>query len=460
MTDHSRVGRHILDPVDGYDDRVDDDKRIDYRRVQLGAVIMGAEAVFEAAMNTVRNLSWIWILLIIVAAGAVLFGVRARRAQRFPARADPWLVEGFVLFGLLCLNAVGYVGAQGIRVPMGYPMGYLAAAAFFMIPPRRFAAIGLATYAIFVAWVSTLDISMYDKLFPIANTGIALIAGGFGRASIDRIQRIGRQNRLRIADQNVALHRANAALERQNGELNELMAIAAHDLRSPLFGLRGVLDLARARPPETPDKLQRLLDAASRSITTMVALVSRLLDVHEAESRIPPPLRRKDLRQLLANAIKMVEQQSAAAGVTIDLAAPERAVWALAHAESVAQILDNLLSNAIRFSPSGTTICASVGVLAGNPIIEVADHGIGVPDTDRPKLFDKFQRGTSQPPNGQRGSGLGLYIVRVLAEGMGAQCAYQPNLEGGSIFSISFRAAGIKDNPGEARGQFDLRVSR
>ncbi len=429
---------HLLDPIEGDESGPPDDyRRINLRRVQLGATIMVFDAAIEAGFNIVRRSPGLWVLASIAAVGAIIFAVRARRAQKRTSTVDDALIEGFVLFALLCSDGAGYFIAQGGRIPSGYAMLYLAISAFFTIPPRRFTVIGVVTYVLFVGWVSVLSVPLFEKLVAGFNTGLAVVAGIFGRWSIDRVQQLSRQHRVHIARQNEALLEANALLARRNTELNELMAIAAHDLRSPLFGLGSLLDLATARPPDSPNALQRMLDAARRSVTDMLALVGRLLEAHEVEGRASPALRRKDIAHCLSAAARRAAAHAEASGVALKCTPPPHPVWAMVDAEGLDQILDNLLSNAIRFSPAGTTVHA--GVTAGNrPFIEIADQGVGVPETERTMLFGKFRRGSMRPLHGSRGSGLGLYIVRTLARAMNAECSYRPGNTGGSVFRLDF----------------------
>lgn len=436
------LGRHhLLDPLDADDDSPPDDyRRINLRRVQLGATIMVFDALVEAGFNLVRQSTGLWILAAVAATGAVFFAIAARRAQKRHSPADNALIEGFVVFALLCSDAAGYFVAQSGRIPSGYAMLYLAISAFFSIPPRRFAVIGALTFLLFLAWVSVLPVALFEKLVALFNTGLAVIAGIFGRWSIDRVQQLSRAHRVRIAQQNAALMEANALLARRNGELNELMAIAAHDLRSPLFGLRSVLDLAIGRPPESPGALRDLLGAANRSIAGMLALIGRLLEAHAVEGRASPAPCRRDIAHCLSAALRRAAPHAEACGVSLAAgnAMPRHPVWALVDAEGLDQILDNLLSNAIRFSPTGTTVRASVGIMAGTPFIEIADQGLGIPEAERSLLFAKFSRGSAHPVHGSRGSGLGLYIVRTLAEGMEARCSFRSAEPSGSVFRLEF----------------------
>jgi signal transduction histidine kinase len=114
-------------------------------------------------------------------------------------------------------------------------------------------------------------------------------------------------------------------------------------------------------------------------------------------------------------------------------------VHAMVDPDALDQILDNLISNAIRFSSAGSTVRLVAGTGDG-AFVEVIDEGIGIPPLERADLFGKFRRGSSNPLNGPRGSGLGLYIVHVLANAMDAEISYHPADGGGSTFRLDFKA--------------------
>lgn len=437
----SRGLRNLLDPLGGdIVSRPDRKIRLNLRRVELAAIIMIFDAAVEGAFSFFRDSSSLAILCVAAGLGAAGFIAAARHGQRKEGHAFPYLPEIFVTYILICSQAAGYFIAQSGRIPTGYAMVYLAAAVFFLIKPRRFAAIGLLTLVLFCLWVSTLDVVLFEKVVAVFNTALAVVAGIFGRRGLHRMQEVDAQQRVLIADQNEALIEANRQLATHNAELNSLMAIAAHDLRSPLLGLGNLLDLAAARPPSSPAALESLFREAGDSVDAMLGLIGRLLEAHEAEGRGASVLQRRDLRRMLAIAARRARDTAHVSSVALEIDGSPQPVWAMVDPDALDQILDNLISNAIRFSPPGSTIHL-VADTAPGPFIEVVDDGIGIPPEERSQLFRKFRRGGARPVNGPRGSGLGLYIVRTLATAMEAGSSYRPGQDGGSVFRIDFRTA-------------------
>jgi signal transduction histidine kinase len=176
------------------------------------------------------------------------------------------------------------------------------------------------------------------------------------------------------------------------------------------------------------------------------------VDAHQLESRATPILRRKNLGAFAASAVQRMTPLSETAGITLKIALPDKPVWGWGQAASIDQILDNLLSNAIRYSHPGGVVTVRVVDDQNSPTIEIRDQGIGIPPGERPMLFKKFQRGAATPLNGPRGSGLGLYIVDVLTKSIHAHCRYEPNPLGGSIFLVSFTPAPSADSRPPSRG--------
>lgn len=432
--------RDLLDPHHG-DDVMHPDRqlRLNLRRVELASIAMVFDAAVEGVFAHFRQSTAFAVLAGLAICVGLTFAFIARRGQHGGRGRFLWLPETFLIVALLLSQTAGYIIALGGRIPSGYAMVYLAAAVFFLIPPRRFVHIGIATFLIFVGWVCLLDAAAFDKVVAIFNTGLAVVAGVFGRRGLHRIQETEQNQRQQIAAQNMALVSANEQLNRANAELNSVMAVAAHDLRSPLFGLRSLLDLAATRADAPPEVLRDLLREASESISAMLALINRLLEAHESEARSTRLRAPVDLRKVLERARHRHMGIASAHGLSLVIEVPPQRVTAVADDESLDQILDNLLSNAIRFSPAGTTIHLRAEQ-HDLPLIEVEDAGLGVPEEERAQLFGKFQRGATRPLNGPRGSGLGLYIVRTLAQAMDAEVSYRPAPTGGSIFSLCLPA--------------------
>jgi signal transduction histidine kinase len=234
----------------------------------------------------------------------------------------------------------------------------------------------------------------------------------------------------------------NHELQLRNEEMGEVMAITAHDLRSPLQGVKHLLDFVA--PMGGPERLTAALQTASRSCSEMIASIGRLLDAYGSEEggRISC----EDLRGHFDAAATRAQSLAAAKNIHVEARLPNDPARARADAGGLAQVLDNLLGNAIKFSPAGATVTLELFVEDGACRAEVRDSGPGVPSDERELLFRKFHRGDSA----ESGAGLGLFIVRKLMESMGGAVDYLPPGHGGAVFRLKFARAenAALDKPG------------
>lgn len=430
----------LLDPAGGDDINHPHRRlRLNFRRIEMVAVFGMLIAVVEAVFSFQRGIEGYLEACIGLGFGCVGFLLVAHHAQRRPAERFRHLPEAFVLFALLASQTLCYFIAMAGRIASGYSLVYLACAVFFLISPRRFALIGVVTFAIFLTWVLASNLDPFEQVNTLFNAALAVAFGMMGRWGLDRLEQVNEEQKRKIAEQNAALLAMNERLQRNNDELNGLMAVAAHDLRSPLFGLGNLLDLASARPPQTPEGWQDVLKAAGTSIGSMQTLISRILEAHEAEISSVMALEVVDLHAALRSAIVRNKATADRHAIGLELDAGTHPVQAMAQPHALEQVLDNLISNAIRFSPRGSQIHLLAGEGA-RPCIVVLDRGIGIAEGERASLFGKFKRGAGRPLNGQWGSGLGLYIVRTITTAMQADIVYLPRDGGGSVFRLEFMA--------------------
>ena len=254
----------------------------------------------------------------------------------------------------------------------------------------------------------------------------------------------------KMSEANAKLATSNDQLARLNQEKNEFLGIAAHDLKNPLTVIIGSAELLKMNlPPAQAAKLSgNILGAGQR----MLHLIKDLLDANAIEqgkftSNIAPC----ELRALATECATNNQSHASRKEIVICTEEGEEA-WGRADRNAAMQILDNLISNAVKFSPLKSTVLVTVSVAEGCVCISVKDQGPGISAEDQKKMFGKFTRLTAQPTGGESSTGLGLSIVKKLAEAMAGSVECRSVLGGGATFVMRLPAC---KNPTQDRDSAD-----
>jgi len=258
-------------------------------------------------------------------------------------------------------------------------------------------------------------------------------------------------DRLRLAQEQEAKNAAlrysqeieakNKQLIRLNQEKNEFLGIAAHDLKNPLGAISGTAELIR----EIIDELTKaeLLDYAEMiqaSSTQMFNLITNLLDVNAIESgKINIQLTQSNLLPIVKRVIGNYKMAAHNKNIQIHFDPTDTEYFAYLDEDITVQVLDNLISNAIKYSPAGKNVYIRIYPTQHGFIrCEVQDEGQGLSAEDLAKLFGKFTRLTPRPTGGEHSTGLGLFIVKKLIEQMQGQVWCESELGKGAIFFVEF----------------------
>jgi PAS domain S-box-containing protein len=233
-------------------------------------------------------------------------------------------------------------------------------------------------------------------------------------------------------------HRARLAAEEAIQTRDEFLLVAAHELKTPITSLRGFAELLIRQMNKTgaldPTHVQRALKVIDTQSIKLSRLIEQLLDVASIhEGKLPLQLQLTDVVSLLADVVSRGEVDKAKHRVVLHGVPSLRVTVDPSRME---QVMINLLDNAVKYSPEGGTI--TVGVLlweTGTFSITVQDQGMGVPENQRPLLFERFHQAHRQHHLG--GLGLGLYISRRIVEQHGGTIRAEFPPEGGSIFIIT-----------------------
>lgn len=349
-----------------------------------------------------------------------------------------WRLILFIMWGTLgmaVIQALFSAGDLGYRAV--YVYGVMIVGVAYVLPPRLILPAFALNHALYVALVLTGD---FDERFKLASLTDGTLGVIFA-AGVSWLLHQAKWNDF-LKERTIAAQ--NRELARRNGEMQDLMAVAAHDLRSPLQGLDNVLDLAGGLVDPAAVRLRQALGEGRESCRRMLSLVTRLLDAHAAEHRSGAAgAARCDATVVFDAAVRRHETAAGARGVTLRTELPAGPAPVAMGAEALGQVLDNLLGNALKFAPSGSTVEV---VLAGDDqngwTCEVRDEGPGVPAEEQAELFGKFRRGVNTPAGGEEGFGLGLFIVRQLLASVGGTVSYAERVPRGAVFRVQLPRVG------------------
>jgi two-component system, sensor histidine kinase and response regulator len=238
------------------------------------------------------------------------------------------------------------------------------------------------------------------------------------------------------------LKQKNAELEKLNREKSEFLGIAAHDLKNPLATVRWLTDLLKTGTlPQ--EKSFDTLDKITLSVERMFRLVKNLLDVNAVEEASKDaPLENVNLVFSIADVLTNYEEQAAQKGITITFQNTAINATIRINAEILGQIIDNLISNAVKYSPLGGQV--SVLVTSDSPStpalvrFSVQDSGEGISKDEQQKLFTKFVTFSAKPTGNEHSTGLGLFIVKKLTDAAGGTVLCESAKGKGATFTVEF----------------------
>jgi len=221
---------------------------------------------------------------------------------------------------------------------------------------------------------------------------------------------------------------------------DELVSTVSHELSTPLTSLRGFAELMLTRE-FAPEKRRHFLQVILNEGTRLTNLINDLLDIQRIESgRQTYHFDMIILTSLLRNAVEVFSAGESQHSVRLE--APDHLSTVRADADRLHQVLANLISNAIKFSPKGGVVTVRARQVANEIVVEVADQGIGIPPDVIPQLFQKFYRVENTETRSIGGTGLGLALVKDIITAHGGQVWVESQLNVGSSFFFSLPVAG------------------
>jgi signal transduction histidine kinase len=354
-----------------------------------------------------------------VAAGVLLTGTEANTTS--------FLLAAILLIGLVLNNE------QDKRT--FYTISLLTVVEYIALEPLSYLIPSVAPLHGSTLVMMRLLTNVSVSILMFATTAYFLSLVNTGQAALEQVN-------TRLAEANSQLHEANEELLKLNQEKNEFLGIAAHDLKNPLNGIRGNAEFLREYGAEMAFEEQKkfitsIVDASDR----MFSLIKNLLDVNMLEEEgVAVHLAGINPNALVAHLVEQYQSRAQAKNIRLHPPLEQAGVLVYADEQALMQVLDNLVSNAVKYSPSGTNIFVRVLRTNGTVRFEIQDEGPGISLEDQTKLFGKFARLSAQPTGGEHSTGLGLSIVKKLVEAMSGRVWCESELGKGATFVVELPA--------------------
>jgi 2-iminoacetate synthase len=256
----------------------------------------------------------------------------------------------------------------------------------------------------------------------------------FGQAEVDFF-------RLAAGLVAIALENARAyeSIEKLSQERSWFMMRVAHNLRAPLAAMLSILEVVRGGyQGELTAEQQEYLRRVDRRARSMIEMISEILKLGQSRNaRLQPHFGPVDLNALAGRVRRTFQDETLEKGLSFSVAAAEGLPELRGDREQIEQMLENLVSNAIKYTPSGGRVGVAFAVGSDHSLrIEVSDNGIGIPKADRPRLFTEFFRADNAKAMEETGTGLGLTIVKDIVDQHGGRILVESEEKLGTIFVV------------------------
>ena len=329
------------------------------------------------------------------------------------------------------------VAQDGSLVIVGWPMQDVAATLGQLATIEILVTvIVLVAAACVVTWLVALALR---PLTGIERTAARIAAGDIGQriAPVDQRTEVGRLSHTlntMLGRIEIALAARAASEER----LRRLVTDASHELRTPLTSIRGYAELFRRGADERPADLARAMRGIESESERMASLVDDLLLLARLDEGPTSPTTEVDLVPVVRSAVDAARAVEPDRPLAVHL--PPRAV-VLADAVRMRQVVDNLLANVRVHTPRGAAATVTLRADGSRVVLEVADTGVGMDETSRSRVFERFFRADPSRSRDSGGSGLGLAIVSSIARSYGGEVAVRSEVGSGTTFAVDWPAA-------------------
>jgi signal transduction histidine kinase len=225
-----------------------------------------------------------------------------------------------------------------------------------------------------------------------------------------------------------------------NLEKNNLIGIVAHDLKSPLNQIKGLAAIVKMTATALDAEALHCIDMIDKSATRLNEMINKILDVEAIESKkLNLNIEKVDLTKVLADLAERYLVSARQKQVEI-FCTLEPNVFVEVDKGYTEQVFENILSNALKFSPAFRSVYVKLRLQDGKAITEIKDEGPGLNEEDKKKLFGKYQKLSAKPTGNETSTGLGLSIVKKFVEAMNGEIWCESAEGNGASFFVTFTA--------------------
>lgn len=220
----------------------------------------------------------------------------------------------------------------------------------------------------------------------------------------------------KVIERTAELHQRNEELEKLNKRKNEILGICAHDLKNPITIIQGYAEL-KLEIEMSPEDSKQLNEETIEHCGDMISIINKLLDISAIENgRVNLDLLENNIVFILQSRVDAFQHTASKKSIKLALSVPEDFPNFVFDALKISEILDNLISNAIKYSYPRTTVQVKAWAEGTVAKVEVKDEGQGLTEEDMNLAFKEFQKLSARPTAGESSAGLGLAIVKKLVE--------------------------------------------
>lgn len=250
------------------------------------------------------------------------------------------------------------------------------------------------------------------------------------------------QQQNEILDKNETLAVQNSHLEVLNAEMKGLIEIVAHDLKSPISKSQALLTLIDNSDPK--EETRQFTGMINRTLDDGMNLIRDILTIRQAEEESEESEEKKlnvDVVQLLGEVVDAFKVKAEKKAINLIYEHPKEPIVVPNYPNAIERIMDNLISNALKFSGPGSEVMVLVIPVEEQVSLVVQDQGPGISEEDQHRMFRKFQRLSARPTGGELSTGLGLSIVKALVSKLGGEIKVKSSVGEGARFTVELPMA-------------------